>query len=98
MIKIVAKQYVKLNLINNYIELMEELAAKTNQLDDACVEYAIFQDMKDPQIITLIEEWESQDALDKHMEAAHFKDIVPKLNAFYEKPGDVNFYHPAVIK
>ena len=98
MIKIVAKQFVKPDQIDSYIELMNELAAKTNQLDAGCIEYAIFQDMKAPQIITLSEEWKSQDALDKHMEAAHFKEIVPKLDAFYEKPGDVNFYRPADAK
>lgn len=98
MIKIVAKQFVKPDQIDSYIELMSELATKTNQLDEGCIEYAIFQDLKTPQIITLIEEWESQEALDKHMEADHFKEIVPKLDAYYEKPGDVNFYRPAEAK
>lgn len=94
-IKIVARQFVKPDQIDNYIALMNDLGVKTNQLDEGCIEYAIFQDLSDPQIITLVEEWESQEALDKHMKATHFKEIVPKLDAFYEKPGDVNFYRPA---
>jgi quinol monooxygenase YgiN len=94
MIKIIAKQSVKPDQIDGYIELMGELVAKTRQLDTGCVEYGLFQDIKDPKILTIIEEWESQDALDKHMATAHFKEIIPKLNAFYEKPGDVNYYRP----
>lgn len=94
MIKIVAKQFVKSNEIDNYIELMSKLAVKTNLLDDGCIEYAIFQDQENPQIITLIEEWESQGALTRHMESSHFKEIVPQLDAFYEMPGEVNFYRP----
>lgn len=95
MIKIVAKQIVKADQINSYIKLMEELAEKTRQLDDGCIEYGLFQDIKNPQILTIIEEWENQDVLDRHMAAAHLKKIVPKLDAFYEMPGEVNFYQPA---
>lgn len=98
MLKIVAKQFVKPDQIDSYIELMGELVAKTRQLDVGCIEYGLFQDLKNPQILTIIEEWESQDALDKHMEAAHFKEIVPQLDAFYEMPGEVNFYRPVEEK
>lgn len=92
MIKIVAKHLVKQDQVDDYIELMGKLVAKTRQLDDGCIEYGLYQDLEKPNILTIIEEWESQNALDKHMEAAHFNEIVPKLDAFYQTPGDVNFY------
>ncbi len=92
MIKIVVKQYIKQDQIDNFIELVRELVKKTRELDAGCIEYGLFQDLKNPQILTFIEEWESQEALDKHMAADHFKEIVPKLDAFQEKPGETNFY------
>ncbi|WP_019910549.1 putative quinol monooxygenase [Paenibacillus sp. HW567] len=98
MIKIVAKQFVKPDQIANYIELMDEMVSKTRALDAGCIEYGLFQDLEVPHILTIIEEWESQEALDNHMQASHFKEIVPKLDAYYEKPGDVNFYRPAEYK
>lgn len=98
MIKIVAKQFVKPDQIDSYIELMGKLVAKTRELYTGCIEYGLFQDLNNPKILTIIEEWENQDALDKHMAAVHFKEIVPKLDAFYEKPSDVNFYRPADAK
>jgi len=94
MIKIVVKNLIKQDQIDGYIELMTELVRKTRQLDEGCIEYALFQDMKNPQILTIIEEWENQEALDKHMEADHFKEIVPKLDVFCEKPGEINLYKP----
>lgn len=92
-IKIVAKQYIKVGLIADYINLMRELADKTQKFDDGCIEYSIFQDNSNANIITLIEEWSDQNSLKKHMDSKHFKAIVPKLDAFYEKRGEVNFYH-----
>lgn len=50
MIKIVAKQLIKADQIDSYIELMGELVAKTRQLDVGCIEYGLFQDLKSPQI------------------------------------------------
>lgn len=94
MIKIVVKHFIKKDLIDEYIKLMGELVEKTNNSDAGCIEYALFQDSQDPQIITLIEEWENQESLDKHMQSDHFKEIVPKLDVFYEKPGEMNFYRP----
>lgn len=98
MIKIVAKHVVKPDQIDRYIELASELVLKTKQLDAGCIQYALFQDLNDPKILTIIEEWESQDALDKHMTALHFKEIVPKLGEFSEEPGEINLYRPVEIK
>ncbi|TCK89086.1 quinol monooxygenase YgiN [Natranaerovirga hydrolytica] len=94
MIRIIVKQFVKPDLIDRYIEIMKEMVAKTRELDEGCIEYGLFQDSKDPQIITLIEGWESQHALDKHMDSTHFKEIIPPLSTFFEKPEEVNIYRP----
>ncbi len=42
--------------------------------------------------MTILEEWESQDALDKHMAAEHFKELAPQLGSFTEKRAEINFY------
>lgn len=92
MIKIVAKHYLKKDKIDIFIALAKKLVAETQKGDAGCIHYDLFQDLKDPTILTIIEEWENQDSLDKHMEAKHFKEIVPQLGEFYEKPGEINLY------
>ncbi|MBP1736324.1 MAG: putative monooxygenase [Oscillospiraceae bacterium] len=94
MIQIVAKHFVKPEHVESYLKLAGKLVAKTRQLDAGCIQYALFQDLKDSSILTIIEQWESQDALDQHMAAAHFKEMVPKLGEFCEKPGEINLYRP----
>ena len=54
MIQIVAKHFVKPEQIDSYIELAGELIAKTRQSDAGCIQYSLFQDLKDPTILTII--------------------------------------------
>lgn len=94
MIQVVAKHTVKAGEIGRYIELAGELVSKTRRLDAGCIRYGLFQDVKDPAVLTILEEWESQDALDRHGASAHFRELVPKLGALCEKPAEVNLYRP----
>jgi len=96
MIKIVAKNYVKANKINEFISLVTKLVQETNKSDEGCIHYELFQDIKEPTILTIIEEWENKEALEQHMAAKHFLEIVPQLAAFTEKPGENNFYQKLV--
>lgn len=93
MIKIVAKQTVELDKIDSFISLATKLVSETHKSDEGCINYDLFQDLNNSHILTFIEEWENQDALDKHMTAKHFKEIFPQLGEFCEKPGELNIYH-----
>ena len=95
MIKVVAKNIVKKDKTDEFIALAKTLEEATNKLDSGCIRYELYQDISDPGILTFIEEWESMEALDKHMAAPHFKDIVPKLGAFADGPEDVRLYKKA---
>ena len=92
MIKVVAKNYIKADKISDFISLAKKLVQETRQKDSGCIQYALFQDAENPQILTIIEEWENKEALEQHMAARHFKEIVPLFGDFAEKPGEVNLY------
>jgi len=95
MIKVVAKNIVKKEKIDEFIDLAKKLAEATNSKDEGCVHYDLYQDLNDPCILTFIEEWESMEALDRHMAAPHFKEIVPKLGAFADGPKEMHLYRKA---
>ncbi len=92
MIYVVAKQFVDPGKLDEFLALARELVEKTNKLDAGCISYAMYQDMNDPSVITVLETWESQEALDQHGKAPHFTELIPKLGALCTKPPELNLY------
>ena len=89
MIKVVAKSLAKADKLDTILELSAELVEKTVK-EEGCIKYELFQDIQDPKIMIIIEEWESEEALSKHMASEHFKRIVPQLNEMREKASEIN--------
>ncbi len=90
MIKVVAKGFFYENKAEEAIKMYEELVEKT-RLEDGCISYNLFKDTKDNSILTMIEEWESQEALDKHMKTEHFLRLVPIIGKL-RKSSELNIY------
>jgi quinol monooxygenase YgiN len=76
--------------------LAGQLVEATNRLDEGCMHYELYQDINNPRNLTFIEEWESMEALENHMAAPHFIEIVPRLGTFADGPEDVALYHKAI--
>lgn len=89
MVKVMAKSYVKGDKLERLLELSKELVEKTVK-EEGCISYELFQDLKDPKALIIIEEWESEEALKKHMASEHFTRLVPQMNELREKPSEVN--------
>ena len=92
MIAIVAKQKVKNEEIETFIEIAKKLVKETHKYDEGCIHYDLFQDKNNPQIFTFIEKWENQDALNKHMQSDHFKKLLPQLEKLRIEVAEVDFY------
>ncbi len=97
MIRVVAENTVKKDKVEEFIKLAEKLEEMTNQKDEGCIHYALYQDLNDPQKLTFLEEWDSMKALNQHMAAGHFKEIVPQMEALTEGKS-VNLYKKAGLK
>ena len=95
MIKVVANNTVKKEKIEEFITLAEKLVEATNKYDEGCIHYELYQDLNNPLLLTFIEEWESMEALNKHIVAEHFKEFVPKLGTFADGPEDVHLFKKA---
>ncbi len=90
MIKVVAKGYFLEGKAEEAIKLYEELVEKT-RTEEGCISYILFRDIEDDSILTMIEEWESKDALDKHFKTEHFTKLVPMIGKL-RKSSEVNIY------
>lgn len=93
MIQVVAKNYIKADKTEEFIKLALQLVKATNEKDSGCIRYELFQDVSNPQVLTIIEEWENKESLDQHMAADHFKELTASFAEFVDKPGEVNLYH-----
>lgn len=92
MIIVVAKHWIKQENISDYIRLMKPLITETNLNHEGCLRYELLQDLESPNVLTMLEEWEDQAALKKHMAAPLFKEIVPQTAKYLEKPVELNQY------
>lgn len=95
MISIIAKNVVKADQVKAFQDLARELVAETRK-EKGCIAYALNQDLKDPTVLTFIERWEDQAAIDAHMKSAHFVRIVPQLGPLTSAPGDMRLYRELV--
>ncbi|MCE2485374.1 MAG: antibiotic biosynthesis monooxygenase [Desulfurellaceae bacterium] len=58
--------------------------AKATQAEDGCLFYQFYADLADPNLIRVFEEWESEEALARHMQTDHmatFIKAIPRLVA-----------------
>ncbi|MFA9422697.1 MAG: putative quinol monooxygenase [Sedimentibacter sp.] len=90
MIKVVAKGIFYEDKTDEAIKMYEELVNETRE-ENGCIAYNLCRDIKDSSILTMIEEWESIEALKKHEKTEHFTRIVPMLGKL-RKSSELNVY------
>lgn len=93
MIKVVADNYIKAEKVDEFISLAEQLVKMTKENDTGCIQYELLQDVKNLQHLTMLEQWEDQKALTRHMESKHFKDAAVQFKDYMEKPSEVDLFH-----
>jgi quinol monooxygenase YgiN len=91
MIKVIAKHFIEEDKIREFLESASELV-ETSRKENGCVSYELYQDINDPGVVTLIEEWKNKTALNEHINSGPFKKIVPELTRFSRKKGVINVY------
>ena len=91
MIKVIAKHFIREDKINEFLESANKLV-EASLKEEGCINYELYQDINDSDVVTIIEEWKDKTELDKHMDSEHFKSIVPKLGELSRKEGDINIY------
>lgn len=89
MIKVIAKNFVKENEVEKVLDLAKELVAATLK-EDGCIDYEMYQDIKNPNNLFMVENWETLEALNQHMASEHFKRIVPQMHEYMSKEGELN--------
>lgn len=91
MIKVVAKFVIKSDRIEEMKSVCSDLIDETRK-ENGNISYELYQDVNNPEIFSFIEEWESQEALEKHMQTDHFKKAEVHFGNFSAKDPEINIY------
>ena len=78
MIHILANFEVKNDKLSNFIKLCNELIEKS-RAEEGCVSYHLQQNTERENYLVFVEEWKSNEAIEKHNSSEHFTRIVPLL-------------------
>ena len=95
MLKVIARNYADPKRLNEILALCRELVELTRQ-EKGCISYGVYQDTGHPELLTMIEEWESRAALDAHLHSAHFARLVPQLGERMTRAADMNIYQQII--
>lgn len=93
--KVIARSLFKEGTTDKVLKLYEELIT-LSRLEDGCISYDLFHDKSNPLLLAVFEEWESKDALDKHVKTEHFTRIVPLLGEFVAERLDMTMYEKLI--
>ena len=91
MITIVAKKTIKQGKLEEYKTLVEKLIDESRK-EEGCISYNLFEDINNPNILTFIEEWRSEEEIKLHNNSEHYTSIVPKGVDLQEGKTEVNLY------
>ncbi len=89
--KIVAVNYVSAENRAEFLRYLKLLIEESTK-EPGCIHYAAYVDDTDPTVITMLEEWKDDAAIETHSNSAHFQKYFPQIKALCMKEGDVRIY------
>ena len=89
MIKVIATFTVKADGVDAFLGMAKELVEKTVE-ETGNISYEMFQDNKNPAKLFMVEEWQSREALDKHLSSVHFTTLVPQMGKYSDSKAVIN--------
>ncbi|MBX2952798.1 MAG: antibiotic biosynthesis monooxygenase [Leadbetterella sp.] len=92
MLTVIAKMTAKQSKIEETKALLQSLVAPTLK-EDGCIQYDLHQGKTEEQVFFFYENWESREALEKHLANDHLVEFKEKAQSLLEKPMEVFLMH-----
>lgn len=94
MLLVVARAVVKPENKAKFIELAQELVAKTRQ-EPGNISYTLLEGLEED-LLTFSEQWKDKAALEEHFASEHFQRLIGQLGALQEGQAQVDLYKIAI--
>ena len=86
MLKVIAQDFIQAEAVEIVRPFYDELVRLTRE-EPLCISYDLFVDQKDAGHFIFIETWPDKAALETHCASAHFRRLVPQINAHQRQDG-----------
>lgn len=90
-VRVVAHVTAKPDTIEETREVLKSLILPT-RIEEGCVTYVLYQNEADPTDFTFIEEWTSNEDLDKHLATDHLQNAAARGAELFAAPPDIRRY------
>ncbi len=91
-LRVIARVKARADKVDELRSVLSSLVEPTRK-EPGCLSYNLLQNNEDPTDFTLVEEWESNKALESHLATKHFKDVQVKLSGLVAAKADIRLYH-----
>jgi quinol monooxygenase YgiN len=91
-LRVVARVKARPGKVNELLSILSSLVEPTRK-EPGCLRYELLQNNEDATDFTLIEEWQSNAALESHFATKHFKGALTKLPSLVAAEPDIRRYH-----
>lgn len=85
MITVMAYATAKKGKEQETLEVLNSMVAPT-RAERGCINYDLHQSLQDPKLFVFYENWESQEALDRHLQTSHILSAVAKAEKLLAEP------------
>lgn len=89
MLNVVVNLQIKEDQIHTVIELFKKLADATKK-EEGCVKYEMVQDLQNPTTLIILEQWKTQEDLQKHSQTEHYTTILPQMVQYGTKEPQIS--------
>jgi quinol monooxygenase YgiN len=69
-----------------------QAVAEASRAEQGCISYRLYEDSETPNEFVFVEEWESNEALQRHFETPHIAEFMRAIPATIAAPPDVKFH------
>ena len=91
MIKVVCKAKLKPGVkVEEYLIIAREVVSETRK-EKGCITYTLYEDINDPTILTTLEEWGDEEAINQRNKNEHVWKFVQELRKLREST-EINIY------
>ena len=79
---VVVRLSAKSDVVDEFVELAQRTMVGPTQAAPGCIRYELWQDLEDPAVFTIIEEWESEEAHAGHLASEWLQPVIAALQPF----------------
>jgi len=90
-VRVIARANVRSEKLQETLDAFDALVSAT-RAEEGCIFYEVLQNAEEPHDITFVEEWKSNEALDRHFATEHFGAIASRAEELLTAPPDIRRY------